>query len=97
MVCLAINPHYNAKKEMALLFEKYPELCDAPEWENTISASLLPEVSPVSIINLEHAAEDELEERQKFIERYVEQAVCALELVLEEGSRGIAYFATTKL
>ena len=82
---------------MALLFKNYPELCDAPEPEKIIAQRSLPNTSGSSTINFDNEAEGELEERQKFIERYVEYAAHALERILEEGSRGIAYFATTKL
>lgn len=41
--------------------------------------------------------EQEQEEKQRFLERYIEQVSRIMERILEEGSRGLAYFATTKI
>lgn len=106
MVCLVLDPQFNMKEELRLFFEDYPEICkpqdrtDFSSVKSSVSTLIMSrtlEPKTVNLGNSEEGLEREGEEKQRLLERYLEQFSKIMERILEEGSRGLAYFATTKV
>lgn len=96
MVCLVLNPAFNMREELQLFFRSHPEVCQtlAEGLRPTVSE---PAVQPAAVARPETVREQEIEERQRILERYLEYASRIIERVLEGGTRGLAYFSTTKV
>lgn len=94
MVCLVLNPAFDMKEEIRLFFSHYPEICQTLEKEAR-SNTVVP-VPKMDTRSDAYFLEKQFEENDRILERYTEYAARAIERILEEGSRGLAYFSTTK-
>lgn len=95
MVCLVLNPNFDMKEEIRQFFARHNDVCTILEEtmlkENIVLTPQLNADADESI------AEKQLEEKNRILERYMEYTARAVERILEEGSRGLAYFSTTKI
>lgn len=93
MVCLVLNPAFDMKEEIRLFFSHYPEIC--PTLEREARSNIVVPAPKIDMRSDAGFLEKQFEEKNRILERYVEYAARAIEIILEEGSRGLAYFATT--
>ncbi len=96
-VCLAINPQFNMQKELRHFFIQRAQLLATSLQDPSLSAKTGPIATAGSLQESEGKREREVEERQRLVERYLSYAERIVESIVEEGSRGLAYFATTKI
>lgn len=95
MVCLVLNPAFDMKEEIRLFFSHYPEIC--PILEKEVRSSMVVQALKMNTCSDADFLEKQFEEKNRILERYTEYAARAIEIILEEGSRGLAYFSTTKV